>query len=293
MKLGILVETEEGLDWDSWRRVCAAAERLGFESVWISDHFLSPWVADRHGLDAWVALAVAAAETGRVALGPLVTPITFREPAMVARMAESLHDLSRGRFVIGLGLGWNAAEHAQAGIAFPPVAERQRRLDDGIRLIRRTLGERRVPLLIGGGGPRWTLPLVARYADHWNMTTSSVELYRARSERVATLCRAVGRDPARIRRSVAVGCLVGRDAAELGARCERMRAIVPPLAEAADVLEAARGMGWVVGTPGDVVGQLSALARAGIDLAILGHYDLDDQRALELIAGEVMPALVS
>ena len=292
MKLGILVEAEEGLDWDSWRRVYATAERLGFESVWLSDHFLSPWAAERHGLDAWVALAVAAAETSRVMLGPLVSPITFREPAMVARMAESLHDLSQGRFVIGLGLGWNEAEHAQAGIAFPPVTERQRRLEEGIRLIRRNLGERRVPLLIGGGGPRVTLPLAARYADHWNMTTSSVEVYRARSERLAGLCTAAGRDPAEIRRSVAVGCLVGRNAAELGARCQRMRTIVPPLAEAADVLQAARRIGWVVGTPREVVEQLSALAKAGIDLAILGHYDLGDERVLELIASEVMPALV-
>lgn len=291
MKLGILVETEEGLDWASWRRVYASAERLGFESVWISDHFLSPWTAERHGLDAWVALAVAAAETRRVLLGPLVSPITFRQPAMLARMAESLHDLSHGRFVLGLGLGWNAAEHARAEIEFPPVSERRRRLEDGIRLIRRTLGERRVPLLIGGAGPGSSLPLAARSADHWNITTSSVELYRQRSERLAELCRGAGRDPSRIRHSVAVGFLVGRDLADLRARCENMRRSVPPLAEAEDVLEAARQMGWVAGTPPRIIEHLRSLAQAGVDLAILGHYDPADDAALEIIAREVMPAL--
>jgi alkanesulfonate monooxygenase SsuD/methylene tetrahydromethanopterin reductase-like flavin-dependent oxidoreductase (luciferase family) len=290
MKLGILVEAEEGLDWDGWRRVCRKAERLGFESVWISDHFLSPW-AERHGLDAWMALAVAAAETSRVVLGPLVSPITFREPAMLARMTESLHDLSRGRFVLGLGLGWNAAEHAAAGIAFPPVAERRRRLEDSIHLIRHNLGERRVPLLIGGGGPRSTLPVVARDADHWNMTTSSVEVYGQRRELLAARCHAIGRDPSQIRHSVAVGYLVGRDTTELGVRCERMRHVFPPLAEATNVLEAARQMGWVVGTPETIVEQLLSLEAAGVDLAILGHYDLTDDQSLEVIANDVMPAV--
>jgi alkanesulfonate monooxygenase SsuD/methylene tetrahydromethanopterin reductase-like flavin-dependent oxidoreductase (luciferase family) len=291
MKLGILVEAEEGLNWDDWRRVFTSAERLGFESVWISDHFLSPWAAERHGLDAWMALAVAAAETSRVVLGPLVSPITFREPAMLARMTESLHDLSQGRFALGLGLGWNAAEHAAACLAFPPVAERRRRLEDGVHLIRRNLGERRVPLLIGGGGPHSTLPVVARHADHWNMTTSSVEVYRQRRERLSELCHAIGRDPSQIRHSVAVGYVLGRDNAELRARCERMRQVVPPLAETIDILDAARQMGWVVGTPRDVVEQLTSLSEAGVDLAILGHYDLTDDVSLEVIANDVMPAL--
>jgi alkanesulfonate monooxygenase SsuD/methylene tetrahydromethanopterin reductase-like flavin-dependent oxidoreductase (luciferase family) len=291
VKLGLLVETEEALDWDGWRRVCADAERLGFESVWVSDHFASPWAAGRHGLEAWMALAVAAAETRRLVLGPLVSPITFRAPALVARMAESLHDLSQGRFVLGLGLGWNAAEHLEADIPFPPPAERRQRLIQSIELIRRNLGERRVPLLIGGGGPRSTLPVVARYADHWNMTTSSVEAYRARSQELAELCRSVGRDSCQIRRSVAVGYLVGRTAAELETRGDRMRQLIAPLSDAADVLEGARQMGWIVGTPREIVEQLRPLAEAGAELAILGHYDVTDSAALELIASDVMPRL--
>ena len=175
MKIGLLVEPVERLDWGRWRAIYLAAERLGFESVWVSDHLASTWFPENHGLEPWVALTVAAAETRRVRLGPLVSPITFRQPALVARMAEAIDDLSVGRFVLGLGLGWNADEHAQFGIPFPPVQERVRLLAEGIERIRRVLGERsehHVPLIIGGSGPRSTLPLVARYADEWNLTTA-------------------------------------------------------------------------------------------------------------------------
>lgn len=294
MKIGILVEAEEGLDWKAWRSVYAQAERLGFESVWISDHFQSPWAAERHGLDAWVALAVAAAETSTVTLGPLVSPITFREPAIIARMAESLHQLSSGRFVLGLGLGWNEAEHVMARIAFPSVGERRRRLEAGIELIRNILGGQGIPLLIGGGGSTSTLPLVARYADHWNMTTNSVDVFRERSARLAERCCAMGRDPTQIKRSVAVGFLIGRDTRDLQARGERMRQGVAPLQHAQhaqDTLQLARDMGWVAGTVADVIEQLRALADAGVELAVLGHYDPSDTQALQLVAEEVMPAL--
>src|SRR5262249_7578853 len=149
-------------------------------SVWLSDHLQSPWSpqAGRHGLETWTALAVAVAQTRRITLGSLVSPITFRQPAIVARMAESLDALDPGRVVIGLGLGWNADEHAAAGIAFPPVAERTRLLGEGIQRIRRELAGRGIPLLVGGGGRHSTLPVAARYADEWNVTTGSATDYR-------------------------------------------------------------------------------------------------------------------
>lgn len=290
MKLGLLIESEEGLDWQRWRTTCSTAERLGFESVWISDHLASAWSPGRHGLEPWVALSVAAAETHRVRLGPLVSPITFRQPAVLARMAEALDALSHGRFVIGLGLGWNADEHAQFGIPFPPPAERTRLLVSAIQTIRQAV--RDVPLLIGGGGPRSTLPIVARFADEWNLTTSSVDFYLERSKRLAELCWRIGRDPHLIRRSVAVGLLIGTPG-ELRSRSQRMKELIPPLAklDTDAVPAAAKAMGWVAGTPNDIVAALQPLAAAGVDLAILGHYDLDDVAALESIAADVMPAL--
>jgi alkanesulfonate monooxygenase SsuD/methylene tetrahydromethanopterin reductase-like flavin-dependent oxidoreductase (luciferase family) len=291
LNLGLLVEAEEGLSWPAWRHIARTAESLGFESLWISDHLLSPWSDSRHGLDAWVALTQAFDQTRRLRLGALVSPIMFREPALLARMAEALDDLSPGRLVVGLGLGWNAREHTSFGIAFPPAAQRAQRLADGIQLLRRMLAGRDVPILIGGMGSKWTLPLVARCADEWNLTTASVEVYRERSQEVARLCQQVGRDPATIRRSVAVGCLVGRDTGDVLDRARRIQTCVPPLAgiDPRAVPEAARAMGWVAGTCETAVTVLRALVEAGVDRAILGYYDFADTSMLELIAAEVLP----
>jgi alkanesulfonate monooxygenase SsuD/methylene tetrahydromethanopterin reductase-like flavin-dependent oxidoreductase (luciferase family) len=281
MKLGLLVEAEEGLTWERWRAILAAAERLGFASVWLADHLLSAWQPGRHGIEAWTALSVAAAETERVRLGPLVSPVTFREPALVARMTEALSALSGGRFVLGLGLGWNRAEHAQFDIPFPSLAVRCERLVRTVELTRQACPN--VTLLIGGMGDRATLPLVARYADAWNMTTASADVVAERSEAL----RRLGGDPAAVERSVAVGLLIGRDDADLRERTLRLRRVVPGLSGPC----AAHEMGWLVGTPDAVMRQLRSLADAGVDEAMLGLYDFEDLGALEIVAQEVMPRL--
>src|SRR5215207_11154238 len=118
MQLGVLIEAEAGLTWERWRRLVAHVERLGFESLWLSDHFLSLSVAERDSLEPWVALTVAAAETTRVRLGPLVSPMTFRHPALLARMAVAVDNLSGGRLVLGVGAGWNDIEHHTFGLPY-------------------------------------------------------------------------------------------------------------------------------------------------------------------------------
>jgi alkanesulfonate monooxygenase SsuD/methylene tetrahydromethanopterin reductase-like flavin-dependent oxidoreductase (luciferase family) len=286
MKLGILVEVEEGLDWDAWRATFTEAERLGFESVWLSDHLDSPWHT-RRGLETWTALAVAAAETRRITLGPLVSPVTFREPAIVARMAASLHELSHGRFVVGLGLGWNAEEHATAGITFEHAEERARRLAHTIERVR---CESRVRVLVGGAGSR-TLEVAARYADEWNITTASPAAFTEANARLDRLCAQIGRSPKAVERSVACGVLVGRDAEDLRARAEQMRQSVPPLSAVEDVPTAARSMGWLVGTTEEVVAHLQALKAVGVQRAVLGHYNVADAKVLELLAHSVLPAV--
>src|SRR5215210_4806018 len=102
MKLGLLVEAEEGLTWQRWQRLAQAADQLGLDSLWVSDHLASPWDQQRHGLDAWIALAFAAVETRDVRLGTLVSPVTFRPPSVLARMAEAVFERSQGRLIVGL-----------------------------------------------------------------------------------------------------------------------------------------------------------------------------------------------
>jgi alkanesulfonate monooxygenase SsuD/methylene tetrahydromethanopterin reductase-like flavin-dependent oxidoreductase (luciferase family) len=285
VKLGVLVETEDGLTWDRWRRIVAATEDLGFDSVWISDHLLAADGQYRGGLDTWLALSVAAVQTRRITLGPLVAPITFYRPGVLARTAANLYELSGGRFVLGLGIGWNKREHAAFGVPFPPGPERLQMLASGLERM-----PRGIPVLIGGmgGGTLW---LVARYADEWNLTTNDPERYRGAAEELGRRCQTLGRDPSGIRRSVAVGVLIGRDAGEVCARAERLRRLVPGLEDVPtdQVVARARERGWVAGTPAEIVEALRALASAGVDRAMLGHYDQDDTAALELIAQEVLP----
>ncbi|WP_089718419.1 TIGR03560 family F420-dependent LLM class oxidoreductase [Candidatus Entotheonella palauensis] len=315
MKIGIIVEGQEGLSWDMWRRLVAQTEDLGFDSLWRSDHLFSIIDEAREAHETWLALTVAALETQRLQIGSLVSPMTFRHPAMLAKLAASVDSLSKGRLVLGVGAGWNDREHRAHGLPFPPFQERLDRLQEGIEIILGLHGEgpfhyqgqyyevetanpypkpvEKIPLLIGGKGRERFMRLVARYADEWNMTTNSPSFYRERSEALEAQCRAVGRDPATIRRSVAAGILIGRSAQEIGRRCIAMQRLMPELAgvSTAEVPEALRAVGWVCGKPDEIVQRLRELAAVGIDRIMLEYNDVDDEDVFELIAREVMPGL--
>jgi F420-dependent oxidoreductase-like protein len=319
VKIGIMVEGQEGLTWDTWRRLAVRVEELGFESLWRSDHLLSRMDERRASLDTWTSLAVAAAETSRLRLGPLVCPVMFYQPALLAKSAAAVDVLSGGRLELGLGAGWNEREHRAYGLDFPPASERYGRLSEAIEVVVRLWGDGptsyrgryyrvdgvdalprpvqrpRVPILIGGMGLRRTLALVARYADEWNLTTNSPELVRARSAALADCCKTIGRDPSSIRRSVAMGFVVAADEPELWRCCEAVRCAVPDLAcfDAAEVPQAAREIGWVCGTPDQIIESLLELQAAGIERVMLQHTVLADDEALRLLAAEVLPAVAA
>ena len=318
MRFGIMVETEENLTWERWRRLFTTVEALGFESLWLSDHLLSPHDPSREALEAWTALAVAAAGTTRLRLGSLVSPMTFRHPSILAKMAATLDRLSGGRLVLGLGAGWNQREHAAFGLDFPPTAERMDRFEEGIQVIlclfghgpasfegryyqldgadphpKPTTGDR-VPLLIGGGGERRTLPLVARYADEWDVPGGlAPEAWRAKNTRLDELCLELGQDPHSLLRGASTAFLVARDEDELHRRIEPLRRLLPELAglDRDDVLAKLQSWSWRVGTPELLAADFRALAKVGAERVILQHNDPDDIEALELIAHEVMPAV--
>jgi len=318
MQLGVMIEGQEGLTWEGWRQLMGCVEGLGFESLWRSDHFMSLVDGARESLETWVALTLTAAETRRLRFGPLVCPITFRHPALLARMAASVDALSGGRLVLGVGAGWNAHEHRAFGLPFPTLHERMDRLEEGLQVIRALLQDEPaqfagryyqlagpnprpkpvqrpcLPILIGTTGERRMLRIVARYADEWDVPgIIAPTAYRRRRERLVAYCRQIDRDPAEIRRCVSTAFLIGRDDTELRHRLGAMQHLMPHLAglDTAAALETLQQEQWLIGTPKQVIASLQALADEGVQRVMLQHNDQADFAALELIAQEIMPAL--
>src|SRR3981189_3094665 len=138
-KLGVMIEGQEGLNWERWRNICHDADTLGFAALRRSDHFFSVMgVTERDCIECWTSLALAAEWTKRIEIGPMVSPMTFRPPAVLARMAASGDALSGGRVILGVGAGWNENEHREFGIPFYTQKERFDLLEEGVRIMRDT-----------------------------------------------------------------------------------------------------------------------------------------------------------
>jgi len=293
-QVGVMIEAQEGLNWTRWRRIVTDAERLGFASLRTSDHLQSVMGVDRESLPAWPALALAAEWTERIQLGPMVSPMTFYVPGVLGRIARAVDELSGGRLILGLGAGWNEAEHKAFGIPLPGWRERFDKLQEGIVRLRETFTGREIPLLIGGGGERRTREITAREAAEWNFPTPDLETFREKSAALDARCRELGREPSTIRRSIMRGYLIGRDEVELRRRVTQLAEVIPRFRglNAEQALEALRER-WFVGTPEHVVDQMRPYAQAGVDLFMLQHFLLDDAAALELLAQAVVPALAT
>jgi alkanesulfonate monooxygenase SsuD/methylene tetrahydromethanopterin reductase-like flavin-dependent oxidoreductase (luciferase family) len=301
-KLGIMIEGQEGLNWERWRHICHDADTLGFASLRRSDHFFSVMgVDDRDCIECWTSLALAAEWTKNIEIGPMVSPMTFRPPALLARMATAVDLLSEGRLILGVGAGWYEAEHAAFGIPFPSQKERFDNLENGIRVLHDTWRKSNpkptripIPLLIGGKGEKRTLPLVAREAAEWNYSTLDIATYQQRRDVLDARCREIGRDPASIRRSIMVSFIIGRNRKELRERALKARAMVPPpriqSSDADGILEEQQSK-WFVGEPAEIVEQMQQHVALGVELFMLQHFMLDDRDALELLAKEVAPAI--
>jgi len=193
---------------DALRNAWQAADRLGVDSVWTWDHFF-PITGDSDGshFEGWSLLAAMAVDTQRARLGVLVTCHAYRNPDLLADMAHTVDHLSGGRVILGLGAGWFERDHTEYGYHFDPPAVRLQALEKSLLRIRHRLealgpGPRGpIPLLIGGGGEKVTLRLVAEHAQLWNMG-GPPEQFEAKSRVLDDWCRRVGRDPAEITRTV-------------------------------------------------------------------------------------------
>ncbi|MBB5959854.1 F420-dependent oxidoreductase-like protein [Saccharothrix tamanrassetensis] len=309
MELRIFTEPQQGASYDDLLRVARTAEDAGYGAFFRSDHYLKMGSVD--GLpgptDAWITLAGLARETETIRLGTLVTAATFRHPGPLAISVAQVDRMSGGRVEFGLGSGWFEEEHTAYGLRFPPLGERFERYEEQLEIITGLWGtpvgetysfdgkhytlvdspalpkpvQSPVPVVVGGTGAKRTPALAAKHATEFNLPFPTAELAAKQFERVDAACRAIGRDPATMTRSVALVACVGRDDAEVARRASAIGRDVSELKE-----------NGLAGTPAEVAERLARWrSETGISRAYLQFLDLSDLDHLELVAAEVAPRL--
>jgi F420-dependent oxidoreductase-like protein len=311
MRFALMIEPQQGLTYADQLEIARHAEAGGFETLLRSDHYESfPGPDDNPTTDAWAVLAGLARETTRIGLGALVSPVTFRLPGNLAKVATTVDEMSGGRIEVGLGAGWNESEHRRYGFPFPPISERAEMLEeqleilhglwtqadgwsfegehwqvrDAIRHGEIARGGRRHPhLILGGKGMPRMAALVARYADEFNLNSASpddaVDAYR----RVRDACREVGRDPEQIVYSAMTGVLVAETEADLRQRVADLLDALGQRGSDGDAWLAARRGRWIMGTPDEARERVAALERNGTQRVMLQDFvprDLDHVRLM-------------
>jgi len=301
IEVAIMIEGQNGLNWPRWMGIVDAVESLGFAGFYRSDHYTNANPPDIDSLELWVSLTWLASHTQRIEFGPLVTPVSFRHPTMTARMAAAVDDLSGGRFTLGLGAGWQEREHDHFGWDLLDVPRRFQRLEEGLEVITRLLNsdtpvdfsgefyrlkeaillprpQRRggPPILIGGNGPKRTLPLVVKYASEWNAVYIPPDEFAKRNRQLNEMLAANGRAPSSVRRSLMTGCYFGRDEAEVQMKLGK---------RSRDDL---RKQGVVIGTAAEVMDQLGEYARVGVQRIMLQWLDWMISYGLEAMAKSVV-----
>ncbi len=306
VKLGALCWNQY-TNWPDLLEAGKRADRLGYDTLWTWDH-LYPIVGSADGpiLEAWLSLAAWAQATTQIRIGLMVGANTFREPALTAKMATTLDHISNGRAILGIGAAWFEAEHAAYGLQFGSGApERLRWLGEALPVIRGMLhGDRpsatgprysaqavrndpppiqqRLPILIGGGGEKVTLKLVARYGDA-NNVGGGVEQVKRKEAVLLQHCETVGRDPAEIERTTGIGTVVIRDSRE---EADRFHAAMFERNGRAD-----RWKVQPIGTPEDVAEQIAPLLDIGYRHLIAGFPAPHDEESMTRFATEVRPLL--
>jgi F420-dependent oxidoreductase-like protein len=308
MDLCLMIEGQEGVTWPDWLALARACEEHGIPALFRSDHHLS--FSGGHGsLDAWATIAALGAVTSTLRLGTLVSPVTFRHPSTLAKLATAADHVSGGRVEVGLGAGWHEPEHTAYGFDFPPLGERMERLAEqleilhghwaggpfdfdgrhyrlqGLDALPKPVQRPHPPVLMGGeAGPR-AARLAARWADEYNTVEATVDEIRERRSRIAAACEAAGREP--IPFSLMTGVLVAetRDALRDRARVLAEREGTDPDPERLREQRPA----WIVGTLDEAAEQLAAVRDAGAHRVMLQHLVHDELDTLRLIGRELAP----
>ena len=315
--LAIMIEGQNGLNWPLWQQLVSEVENLGFAGLFRSDHFTNARPPDKDALEMIVSLTYLADHTQRIHFGPLVAPFTTRNPMQLVRQAAALDDLSIGRMILGLGAGWQEREHHLFGFELGDIPTRMSRFEEGLEvttlllksaepvsyqghfyqlreatLLPRPQHPGGLRILIGGNGPKRTLPLAARYADIWNSIMISPAEFRERSAQLDKLVLDAGREPTAVKRTMMRGINFGRDKAELDKRL-RWRANNPQLANLSldAAIDALVQQHEIVGTPDMIVEQIQSYAAAGVEELMLQWLDIDDIDGLRAFAKSVLHRL--
>src|SRR5690349_6609411 len=214
-------------------------EQLGIDSIWLYDHLYAPGMPDYPSMEAWTLATALLSRTERIRVGHMVLCNQFRHPAVLAKMATTLDQISAGRLQLGLGSGSIEDEHVRTGLDWGSFAQRSRRLGESLEILTQAFDSGRIdfagehyrinempirpgpvqqprpPIVVGGVGEKYTLPLVARYADVWNVPTYALGELEHKSAVLRELCAAIGRDPATIVMSVEAVLALAPDEASL------------------------------------------------------------------------------
>ena len=311
MRYALMTEPQQGLSYDEILAAARTAEEAGLEAFFRSDHYASfPGGSGKPTTDAWATLAGLARETSTIRLGALVSPVTFRLPGNLAKVIQTVDEMSGGRIEAGFGAGWNDDEHAQLGLPFPELGERFDMLEEQMAIIHGlwtepdgwsyegerwqvrgsmrhgeiARGGRRHPHVIfgGKGGPRLA-SMVARYGDEFNLNSASPNDAPDAYARIRAACAEVGRDPDEIVYSAMTGVLVAETASDLEARVSDLLTALGQSASEGESWLASRRKRWIMGTPDEALERVRALEAQGTQRVMLQDFvprDLDHIRLM-------------
>lgn len=314
MDIAIMLEGQEGPTYDTILGVARRVQHHGLQGLYRSDHYSSiGGAAERPATDAWATLAGLARETQDIHIGTLVSPVTFRPPAVVAKTAATVSEMAGStpeggsRVTLGMGTGWYEPEHRRHGFPFEDLPTRFRRLEEHLQVVTRLYDADAQPfdfdgefaslrdamlapvpsprprIAVGGSGMRRTPALAGRYADELNGVFLRPAQCREQRGALARACDDAGRDPAAVRYSLMTGCLVAETATELHARVRRLQEHEGDGRPVGEVLRE-REATWVQGTPDQALERLDELSDAGVECVMLQDLLPDDLEMVDLIA---------
>ncbi|HET7827961.1 MAG TPA: TIGR03560 family F420-dependent LLM class oxidoreductase [Candidatus Limnocylindrales bacterium] len=315
MRFALMTEPQMGLTYADQLAVVQRAEQAGFEAFFRSDHYESfPGETDQPTTDAWAVLAGLARDTSRIGLGVLVSPVTFRTPGNLAKVAVTVDEMSGGRVEVGVGAGWHADEHRRHGFPFPDIAERADMLEETLEILRGLWDGpdgwsfegahyaiedaffrpkpasqpwrdgRPIRILTGGQGSPRAYRIAAKHADEFNLSSTSPDVATTKYAKLDDACRAIGRDPSSVTHSAMVGLLIGRTPAEVR---DREQALVAAFGGADDESEEwleARRPRWIYGTPEEARRRVRAFAEAGVQRLMFQDFLARDLEMIDLAA---------